>query len=378
MVGAVRTKEKCPRCGSKFAGEPLRCPSCLTIPRRYFVDFSWPGQGRIKLYTDQQGYPLDSWERATRLLNAIRYEIDQGKFDPKEYVKQELKSLLFENYAMEWLKRRESEYQHRLISKSYLKSLKEYTKNYYVPFFGKKSIRDIREGHLEDFKNWLPCLSTKTIYNIMGGLRKLLMDAYRRRDILVMPQFPKVHVSEAATNWISEEEQEKLLTQVADPVYRAFYLFLMKQGCRPNEARALKWGDINLKENVVVIRSAFDMNEYRPFTKEKDVRVLPLHPRVKEALLKLPRSLGGFVFVNRHGRALSARRVYENWRKAAKLAGVEVTCYEGTRHSLASQAVNHGVSMRLVKEFLGHKSEKSTCRYAKVMVSSLTKIWSEK
>jgi site-specific recombinase XerD len=84
-----------------------------------------------------------------------------------------------------------------------------------------------------------------------------------------------------------------------------------------------------------------------------------------------------FVFVNRHGRPLSARRVYENWRKAAKLAGIEATCYEGTRHSLASQAVNKGVSMRVVKEFLGHKNEKSTCRYAKVMVSSLRKIWGE-
>jgi len=378
MVGAVRTKEKCPRCGGKFEGEPLRCPSCLTVPRRYFVDFFWPVQGRIKLYSDQQGYPLDSWERANRLLTAIRFEIDQGKFDPKEYIKREHKGFVFENYVQEWLKKRERDYQHQLISKKHLRSLNEYAKNYFIPFFGKMSIRDIRDGHIEDFLSWLPTnLSTKTIYNIMGALRKLLRDAYRRRDILVLPQFPKIEIAERPTNWITENEQEKIMAQVQDPVYRAFYLFLMKQGCRPNEARALKWNDVNLKEKIVVIRSAFDMNEYRPFTKEKDVRILPLHPEVKKALLKLPRSLGGFVFVNRQGRPLSACRVYDHWRKAAEAAGIKITCYEGTRHSLASQAVNRGIPMRVIKDFLGHKTEKTTCRYAKIMVSSLTKVWGE-
>jgi len=378
MVGAIRTKEKCPKCGGKFTGRPLRCPSCLTTPKKYFVDFSWPGQGRIKLYTDQHGYPLDSWERANRLLTAIRYEIDQGKFDPKEYIKKEQKAFAFKNYAQQWLERREKDYQHQLISKKHLRTLKEFVRNYFIPFFGKKSIRDLRDGDIEDFLAWLPSnLSTKTIYNIMGGLRKLLRDAYRRKDILVLPNFPKIEIAEQPTNWITEEEQEKILAHVKEPVYRAFYLFLIKQGCRPNEARALKWNDVNLKKNAVVIRAAFDMNEYRPFTKEKDVRVLPLHPRVKEALSRLPRSLTGFVFVNRQGRPLSACRVYDHWRRAAEAAGIKITCYEGTRHSLASQAVNRGIPMRVIRDFLGHKSEKTTCRYAKVMVRSLSKIWGQ-
>ena len=87
MKGHVRTLEKCSLCQGKFQGQPLHCPKCFTTPKRLFVDISWPGQGRIKLYSGQDGHPLDSYERASRLLTAIRYEIDRGKFDPREYVK---------------------------------------------------------------------------------------------------------------------------------------------------------------------------------------------------------------------------------------------------------------------------------------------------
>jgi integrase len=259
-----------------------------------------------------------------------------------------------------------------------MKEVRAYTRLYFLPFFGKMSIRDIREAHIEDFKNQLPeHLSPKTVYNILGVFRKLMHDAYRRRDILSMPTFPKIPLNEPHTRFLWPEEQEKILAQVKDPVYRTFYLFLMMQGCRPGEARALRWENIDLKNDIVVIRAAFDRGVYRPHTKERDVRVLPLHPNVKQALLKLPRSLAGFVFVNRFGRPLSSYRVDEIWRQAARASGVKATCYEGTRHSFASQAINRGVSQRQVGAFLRHKWDSSTRRYAKVVADSLRGFWGD-
>jgi len=377
MVGAVRTKEKCPRCGGKFEGEPLRCPSCLTVPRRYFVDFSWPGYGQIKLYSDQQGHSLSSWEQAQRLLNGIRYEIDQGKFDPANYIKKKIKSFLFENYIQDWIERREIEHAHRHIAKSYLIDIKAYTRRFFVPFFGRMNIRDIREAHIEDFLNWLPIhLSPKTVRNILGILHKLFKDAYRRKDILLMPEFPKVEKVEPKTRWLTETEQELVLAQMKDPIRRAFYIFLMKQGCRPGEARALRWENIDFKNDMVTIAASFDREEYRPFTKERDVRYLPLHPEVKDTLLSLPRSLAGWVFTYR-GKHISQWMASAYWRRAAKRAGIKISCYEGTRHSLASQAINRGVSERLIGDFLGHKNLTSTRRYAKIQVDTLKEIWGD-
>ena len=187
----------------------------------------------------------------------------------------------------------------------------------------------------------------------------------------------QIKVKEPVTRWIDAEDQDKVLAQVTDPVYRAFYLFLVHQGCRPNEARALRWEKVDFKNDMVVIAAGFDLNTFRASTKEKDTRYLPLHPDVKEAMAQLPRHLNGFVFVNRHGRPLSGCRAYDHWRQAAKKAGVKATCYEGTRHSLASQAINRGVSERIVGDMLGHKTAASTRRYAKMKSETLRQMWQD-
>ena len=62
---------------------------------------------------------------------------------------------------------------------------------------------------------------------------------------------------------------------------------------------------------------------------------------------------------------------------AAERVGVEVTCCEGTRHSLAGQAINQGCSERIVGDMLGHKTLKSTRRYAKMKSESLKAVWGE-
>lgn len=374
MTGAVRTKEKCPKCGGKFQGEPLACPTCLTTPRRYFVDFYW--KGRIKLYLGRNGRALDSWGRASRLLNAMRHEVDQDKFDPKDYDPRKVRELLFNTYAVAWLCRRQDEQDRGHLSKGYLEQITSYVHRYFIPFFKKTPIRELRAGDLEDFKNQLPTsLSPKTVYNILGVLHKLFQDAFRRRDILLLPDFPQVRPGDPVIRWITETEQERLLSRVRRPVYRAFFLFLMKQGCRPGEARALKWQDVDLKQEQVIIRAAMDRGQYRPSTKEKNVKYLPLHPAVIEALRQLPRSLSGYVFINQAGRPLSKTRILNQWTKAAKAAGLNIGCYQGTKHSLCCQAANRGVPLNLLAEFCGHKDPRSTKKYAEIRTETLRRVW---
>jgi integrase len=139
----------------------------------------------------------------------------------------------------------------------------------------------------------------------------------------------------------------------------------MKQGCRSGEARALRWENVDFKAGVVVICAAMDTEVYRPRTKEGDIRYLPLHPEVADALKKLPRQLSGFVFTYR-GKPLHRKVVWETWAKAAKRAGVDINCYQGTKHSLGSQAVNSGVDLEILRRFFGHKDIRSTQRYVHV------------
>jgi len=374
MSGYVRTKEKCPRCGGKFIGEPLCCPSCRTVPRRYYLDLPWKGQ-KIKLYSDQDGYPLDSFERASRLLNHVRFEIDRGIFDPKNYVKRDLRQLQFGNYAEVWMARKQQEQARGQLSRSYLRSCRTWL-NRLNQYFRYTNIREITGGRIEDFLLTLPpTLAPKTVSNILGILHKILADARRRQDIQQMPNFPQIHLNEPEIKWITREEQEVILAHVACPVRRALYVFLMLTGARPGEARALRWEDINWKQRTVTIKAAMDQETYRPYTKERDVRVLPLHPAVMEALSGLPRSIAGFVFTV-SGQPLTGNQIYKTWMRAAARAGIKISLYQGTKHSLGCQLLNSGVREEVLQALFGHRDRKSTKRYAQLVSDSL-KYWEE-
>lgn len=368
MAGHIRTKQSCPKCGGGF-GKDLICPTCQTRPTRYFIDLWW--QGRLKIYSDPQGYPLDSLARTEQLLSTIRHQIGRGKFDPAEYVARELKGLQFANYVQVWLERRAKEQARAQISRSYLKEIKRYACKFYISYFGKVNIRDIRKGNLIDFKNQLPeHLSLKTVANILGVLHRLFTEAFDRKDINLLPGFPKVPKVEPNTRWITQEDQEAILAHCREP-YRTFFLFCMKQGCRLGEARALKWNQVDLKGKVVTIAAGMDLGQWKPFTKEGDVRHLPLNRQVRLALMALPRSTTGFVFVNREGRPLSDTRVRSAWNKAAAKAGIEINCYQGTRHSFCTQKLIAGHSERKVMECSGHKTVEAFRRYGKLVTEAL-------
>jgi len=375
MVGSVRTKEKCLRCGGRYSKEPLGCPACRTTPRRYYLDLPWQGQ-KIKLYSDQDGYPLDSFDRAARLLNHVRFEIDRGIFDPKNYVKRDLRQLQFTNYYAAWFSRKQLEQERGQLSLSYLQSVRIYAHNYLMPFFQHKNIRDITAGMLEDFRNQLPPrLAPKTVANLLGIVHKIMADALRRQDIPMIPEFPRVEVPEPQIKWITQEQQQAILDKISCPIRKTFYLFLMKTGCRPGEARALRWEDINWKQEIVTIHAAMDLETYRPYTKERDVRIIPLHPTLITSVKSLPRAISGYVFTLA-GQPLGRKLVWETWRKAARKAGIDIGCYQGTKHSLGCQLLNSGVMEEILQALFGHKDRQSTKRYAKLVSDSL-KYWEE-
>jgi integrase len=336
----------------------------------FFVDIRWQGE-RCRIFSDKDGTPLDSKRRADRLLSHIRYEIDHGLFDPKNYVKRELKALLFVNHVDSWLRRQRLRVEAGEIAREYVRSSEVWVRNYLIPFFDKRNIRDIHEGMVEDFLLQLPLrLAKKSRANIANLLHKILRDAFRRHDIARIPDFPKIEVGEPEIKWITPEEQAQVLSYVTCPIRKAFFLFLMHQGCRPGEARALRWEDIDWRTQTVTIHAAMDQETYRATTKEKDIRILPLHPAVITGLKDLPRALNGYVFTYR-GKPLQKKLTWRTWRTAAQKAGIDIGQYQGTKHSLGTWAVNNGVPLNIIQAYMGHKSSSTTKRYAKLQVESL-------
>jgi hypothetical protein len=87
----------------------------------FLGDIRWQGEW-CRIFSDKDGTPLDSQRRADRLLSHIRHEIDHGLFDPKNYVKRELKALLFVNHVESWLRRQHLRVEAGEIAREYLRS----------------------------------------------------------------------------------------------------------------------------------------------------------------------------------------------------------------------------------------------------------------
>lgn len=120
--------------------------------------------------------------------------------------------------------------------------------------------------------------------------------------------------------------------------------------------------------------AAMDRNIYRESTKEGDVRIIPMAPELREALLQLPRGDDDDFLFLRQGKPFKAELVRRTWREAACKAGIKVKCYQGTRHSIASQAINSGIPLEVIGGMLGHKSKLSTTRYAHLNPEALNQM----
>lgn len=107
-----------------------------------------------------------------------------------------------------------------------------------------------------------------------------------------------------------------------------------------------------------------------PIGKLHTDRYIPLHPRVEELLQQwlyanppLPHS--SLMFTDR-GRPIPGRRVDLAVYAAAASAGIGHVTPHQLRHTLATQAINNGMSLEAIAALLGHTSMSMTMTYARI------------
>lgn len=139
----------------------------------------------------------------------------------------------------------------------------------------------------------------------------------------------------------------------ANPIAAAALRFLIFTGWREQEAMTLKWSDVNLSTGIATL----------PRTKSgKSVRAIGA-PAL-ELVSAQPRVKGSpYVFPGRKEKQPleSVHRLWTAVRHAAELDDVRL---HDLRHSVASVAGGHGYSLFLIGKLLGHKTARSTERYA--------------
>lgn len=242
---------------------------------------------------------------------------------------------------------------------------------------------DVRRGHVEAFKRHLagrpagrpgrdgaPVLSRGAV---AGYLRTLSIAFLRLAEwagddapagVLLFPgDFPIL--DRPLPRFLDDAAAAKLLRAARadpDPFARLCVEVLARTGLRRGE-----FVDLTV-DAVVQIGSAFWLRV--PVGKLHRDRSIPLHPQLKalldEWLDRRSDSLRTDYLFTDHGRRLTAWRVDSAVKKVARRAGLGRVSPHQLRHTLATQAINRGMSLEAIAALLGHRSLTMTLVYARI------------
>ncbi len=243
-----------------------------------------------------------------------------------------------------------------------------------------KNCVELNRGHIEDYKTWVGAkhgrytgkpLNRVSIKNRLINLH-CFFDRITEWGYPNPPQRPLIFagdlpiVDKPLPRFLDDAAATKLMrTSRADPdpLSRLIVELLARTGIRKGELLALT------VDAVVQIGSAFWMRI--PVGKLHNDRYIPLHPQLKEMLddwiaNHRPAGLRSQRLLIERNRPISALRVASALSRLSHEAGIGHVTAHQLRHTLATQAINRGMSIDAIAALLGHKTLAMTMIYARI------------
>lgn len=142
--------------------------------------------------------------------------------------------------------------------------------------------------------------------------------------------------------------------------FRQVLIFLRFTGCRPGELCRLEWSDIDLDNQVIVLR------RHKTSKKTKKPRIIPLHPVVLKLLIHLRRRQESdrLVFLTHRRTPWNRSNLSLRVRRAREAAGIpsDAKLY-GLRHAFGTRSIVNGVDIKTLAELMGHTTTRMTEHY---------------
>jgi len=240
-----------------------------------------------------------------------------------------------------------------------------------------RAIAQVTRGHFEDYKRWLArrpgkrgALSATTISCRLGLLRTFFeriiewgySDAPARVPIFA-GDFP--NRDEPLPKFLDDPTAAKFMAGLAtdpNPRRRLMVEILARTGIRSGELSGLDDDAMVLIGDIHWLRI--------PVGKLHNDRYVPLLPMLVELIdhhhaTRAPARSGRLVERN-DGQPFDRRTIHRYVAAVAKRAGVGPVHPHQLRHTLATQAINRGMSLEAIAALLGHRSMKMTMTYARI------------
>jgi site-specific recombinase XerD len=161
---------------------------------------------------------------------------------------------------------------------------------------------------------------------------------------------------------LAGEQVQRLFAQIAHPMDRALFLVMLRCGLRVSEVAQLTLEQIDWEQEALHILQGKGRKDRRVYMSPDLVaslhQCLEQHPGDRAQ---------GYVFWNRKRRqqVLSVKAIQKKMERYAKAAGIIASCHS-LRHTFASNLLEHGAEVVVIRDFLGHSQIASSERYAKI------------
>jgi integrase/recombinase XerD len=258
--------------------------------------------------------------------------------------------------------------------------------SYFSPL---KAIQTISIRDAEKFLDFLKKKAPLGVYNYLRILRAMFNKGvqwnYLRENIWERVTLPKVQ--QGKPTFVTEEQLEIILKNAESEVVKDVITIAFYTGCRLSEVTQLSFQDINLNANLITIGSKSFQS------KGRKIRYIPIHPKVKEILIKrfpvkiikvnnkptplIPLQGGDkqgrhFVFCKPNGYPFTGDYFSKRFKRACRKAGIDESIhFHCLRHGSITKMILSGSPLPVVQRIAGHSNIQTTMRYTHVDIESM-------
>ncbi|MCL5028479.1 MAG: tyrosine-type recombinase/integrase [Bacteroidetes bacterium] len=199
---------------------------------------------------------------------------------------------------------------------------------------------------------------------LKAAMNKAIAWGYLKENPIKGIKLPKIPVKHPS--FVSEKELDTIVDCLKERDLKDITITAFYTGMRMSEILNLRWTAVNFTSGIITVQNSESFT-----TKSKLERVIPMHSRILEILHWRNNNSGTHVFL-KNGVLYRQYFISHKFKKAVRQVGLpEALHFHSLRHSFASNLVQKGISLYVVKELLGHESIVTTQKYSHLQQETL-------
>ena len=319
-------------------------------------------------------------DETLKKLNDRRYEVTHDMYFKETEV-------TVNSWFLTWIK----EYKRMEVKKGTIINYTETYKSYIEKKLGKRKLKDIRPDQIQHLFNEMAeqyaKQTIKLVKAVLNGMyRQAIINRLVRDNPVSVTRIPKTKTKEKKKA-MTQEEQEIFMKYAEGTICENIISFALGTGMRIGEIRALQWQDVDFNEKIIRVRHTLKTSKGEGYwldtaKSESSVREIFMLERIYYLLKEEKREqnkrklragiywqpdegLENLVFTTDEGRPYSHSKVNTEIKKIQeRMTEDGIIMFKITphifRHTFATRALENGLPVKAVQEFLGHSSSAIT------------------